>query len=340
MYFKGRLHMSGSCGTVRRLVYRSSRNNKSMDLIPSSGPHLHIILNHIPVVGSLGVLALFLTSFYLKSEDLQRSSLILFVVLGLLTLPTYISGAAARWAYQGRELSMEVIAAHQDAALLAFLFIGMTGCVSWASLWQQRRFSKISCKNLYAVLVLAVISAYQLVATGSLGGTIVRPNLHESAMTAEGSGLIAWIESVIQSMIWAWPSMEAVHFIGMALIFGVVLLVCLRVLGVAKSVPFSAFHRLLPLGALGLLVNIITGMFFFIADSGRYVAMDGFPPKIIWLMIGGLTILYFTVFDEIWAVKSGDEAPMKAKVVAAVAILSWACVLTFGRLLPYYGDGG
>ena len=190
------------------------------------------------------------------------------------------------------------------------------------------------------MLVLAIISAWLLMEAGSLGGTIVRPGLYEGATVAEGSGLVASIENMIQSMIWAWPSMEAVHFIGMALIFGVVLIVGLRALGVAKSVPFSAFHRLLPLGALGLIVNIVTGMFFFIADSGRYVAMDGFPPKIIWLVVGGLAILYFTVFDEIWAVKSGEDAPMSAKVMASLTILSWACVLVFGRLLPYYGDGG
>ena len=88
------------------------------------------------------------------------------------------------------------------------------------------------------------------------------------------------------------------------------------------------------------MINILTGMFFFIADSGRYVAMDGFPPKIIWLVIGGLAILYFTIFDDIWKVKSGEDAPMTAKVMAAGTILSWACVLVFGRLLPYYGDGG
>ena len=134
--------------------------------------------------------------------------------------------------------------------------------------------------------------------------------------------------------------MEAAHFIGMALIFGVVLLVGLRSLGVGRNLPFAALHRLLPLGALGLLVNIITGFFFFIADSGRYVAMDGFPPKIIALMIGGVAIIYFTIFDEAWALKSGDDAPLLSKVMAVVTIGSWLAVLVFGRLLPYYGDGG
>ena len=322
-----------------------------MDLIPNNGPHLHIVLNHLPIYGSILALGLFLASvhwrswfrpeFDLRSSDVKQASLIVFVLLGIIAIPTYISGAATRWAYEGRpDVAMDVVLAHQDAALMAFLFLGLTGSMAWLALWQRRRFAQVHAWNLYAILVLSVLSVVFLIRTGSLGGTIVRPDLHETAASAEGSGIIELIETTIQSIIWAWPSMEAAHFVGMAVVFGVVSIIGLRALGIARSIPFSALHRLLPLGALGLAVNIVTGMFFFIADSGRYVAMDGFPPKIIWLVIGGLAILYFTIFDEIWAVKSGDDAPATAKVMAAVTMVSWACVLVFGRLLPYYGDGG
>ena len=311
-----------------------------MDVFPSTGPHLHIVLNHFPLIGSIFVLGLLIASAYMKNDDMRRVSLILFVVLGLLAIPTYITGAAAGWAYQGRpDMSTQILDAHRDAALLAFIFLGLTGTASWLVLWRERRFGRASSAGLYTVLALGFVALLTIVETGSLGGTVLRPELREGVM-AEATGLTAGIESVIQSIIWAWPSMEAAHFVGMAVLFGVVLLVGLRVLGVARNVPYSAVHRLLPLGALALLVNIVTGMFFFIADSGRYVAMDGFPPKILWLMIGGLAIIYFTIFDDIWAVKSDQDAPPRAKVLAALTMVSWACVLVFGRLLPYYGDGG
>ena len=311
-----------------------------MDVFPSTGPHLHIVLNHFPLIGSLFVLGLLIASAYMKNDGMRRVSLILFVVLGLLAIPTYITGAAAGWAYQGRpDMSTQILDAHRDAALLAFVFLGLTGIASWLVLWRERRFARTSNAGLYTVLALGCVALLTTIETGSLGGTVLRPELREGAM-AEATGLTAGIESAIQSIIWAWPSMEAAHFVGMAVLFGVVLLVGLRVLGVASNVPYSAVHRLLPLGALALLVNIVTGMFFFIADSGRYVAMDGFPPKIIWLMVGGLAIIYFTIFDDIWDVKSDQDAPPRAKAMAALTMVSWACVLAFGRLLPYYGDGG
>ena len=311
-----------------------------MDVFPSTGPHLHIVLNHFPLIGSIFILGLLIASVYMKNDDMRRVSLILWVVLGLLAIPTYITGAAAGWAYADRtDISTQLLDAHRDAALIAFVFLGLTGTASWLVLWRERRYGRASNAGFYAVLALGLVSLLTIIETGSLGGTVLRPELREGAM-AESTGLTAAIEAGIQKYVWTWPSMEAAHFVGMAVLFGVVLLVGLRVLGAARTVPYSAVHRLLPLGALGLLVNVITGMLFFIGDSSRYVAMDGFPPKIIWLVIGGLAIIYFTIFDDIWAVKSGQDAPARAKVMSALTILSWACVLVFGRLLPYYGEGG
>ena len=103
-----------------------------MDLIPTSGPHLHILLNHFPSIGTVIALGLFLTSYRLKSDDLRRSSLVLFLLLGLLAIPTYISGAAAKWAIQRNAgISVDVISAHQDLALLAFMSLGVTGCLAF-----------------------------------------------------------------------------------------------------------------------------------------------------------------------------------------------------------------
>ena len=62
----------------------------------------------------------------------------------------------------------------------------------------------------------------------------------------------------------------------MSLLFGVTLLVNLRMLGMMKSIPFAALHRLLPLGILGFVINVISGMVFFIASPGMYVHQPRF----------------------------------------------------------------
>lgn len=317
-----------------------------MGFIPSSAPHWHLILNHFPSIGAVIALGLLLTSFRLKSEDLKRASLVLFVIMALLTIPTYITGAATRWQIQRTPgISLDMIAAHQDAAFFAFIFVLLTGWLSWLALWQYRRFSQPHRLMVPAILVLAVLALAAMVRTGSLGGDINHPELltgTEAAATAGAatSGRTATIAEWILDTAGAWPALEAAHFAGMAVLFGVIVLIVARVFGLARSVPFAAMHRLLPLGVFGFMVNVTTGMLFFVADSGRYTAMtNSFYPKMALIAIGGCAMLYFTIFDKPWALKPGDDAPIFSKVVAGATVAMWTGVVIYGRLLPYLEGG-
>ena len=61
---------------------------------------------------------------------------------------------------------------------------------------------------------------------------------------------------------WVWPTCETLHFIGMALLMGVVGVIDLRMLGVMKSLSFAPLHRLLPWGIAGFVINLTTGLMF------------------------------------------------------------------------------
>ena len=54
--------------------------------------HVHLLLNHFPVIGTIIGLGLFLVSLFGKSDDLKRASLVIFLGIALLTIPTYLSG--------------------------------------------------------------------------------------------------------------------------------------------------------------------------------------------------------------------------------------------------------
>ena len=318
-----------------------------MDLIPSSGPHLHVLLNHLPSLGSVVALGMYLLSFYHNNTKLQNYSIFAFMALAWLAIPTFISGAASRWALQARgdtDVLTGLIFAHQNAALWALGASGITGIFAYFALWQFRRWGMVPKWNQMTILVFATATVVTMVRAGSFGGRINHPEIRSGleAVSAPGEpGIITTTENIITGNNWAWPAMEAAHFIGLALIFATVMLVSLRIFGVAKDkLSFASVHRMLPLGALGVIINIVTGMFFFIGDSGRYVAMDGFPPKIFFLMLGGFAMLYFTSFDGPWKLKAGDDATLISKAMAVVVLGSWAGVIIFGRLLPYYGGGG
>jgi hypothetical protein len=175
--------------------------------------------------------------------------------------------------------------------------------------------------------------------TGHRGGQINHPEIRlatDMLPTDPKAGISAALELLINNVIWFVP-WQTVHFFGYCLIFGTVFAVVLRVLGFWKSVSFAAVHWLLPLGFLGVLMNVFTGMLMMLADTYRYVVNDyTFAPKIAFIPIGATAVLYFSVSDRLWKVKAGEDAPIAAKWVAVVVLLSFAGVIICGRLLPYF----
>jgi len=300
--------------------------------------HLHLLLNHVPTVGTVIALGLFLVSLVGKSDDLKRASLAVFFGIALLSLPTYMTGNAAQAAIKGRQgVSEDLVETHRDAALPALMLMEITGLVAWLGLWQFRRISRPTRWNLSAVLLLSVVTLVLMARAADIGGDIRHPEIASGTVGSE------WIKSAsIASFVlgrpWVWPASETLHFIGLALLLGVVLVVNLRMLGIGKNLPFAALHRMLPLGILGFGINSMTGMLFFIATPGQYTQNVAFFWKIVLVMLAGVNLLYLTMFDEPWALGPGDDAPLTSKVIAASAIFLWVGVIYCGRMLPFIGN--
>ena len=134
------------------------------------------------------------------------------------------------------------------------------------------------------------------------------------------------------------PTAETLHFIGLCLLFTVVLVVDLRLLGVGKRIPFSAVSQLLPLGMVGFGVNLITGMLFFLALPAQYTGNIMFLWKFILVVLAGFNDLYLMLCPASWTVGAGDDAPPNAKIFAASGILLWLGVLFSGHMLPFIGN--
>jgi uncharacterized membrane protein len=298
--------------------------------------HLHLLLNHFPTVGFAIGMGMFLVAFFGKSEDLQQSSLIILVLITLMTFPIYVTGSAAqRMLTDDSDVSGELITAHQDAALLAFTFLQLTGFAAWFALWQSSQATKHRRWTLFALLGLSITTFVLMARTGYMGGEIRHPEIGTEA--AAGAWLnTASIASAVIEYRWAWAILETLHFIGLVMLF-IVVVVNLRVLGIMKQVSFPALHRLLPWAIIGFAINSITGMLFFIGAADQYTLNPAFYWKMLFILLAGVNVLYLTVSDEPATLAAGDNACLRAKVIAASGIFLWFGVLFWGRLLPFLG---
>ena len=312
---------------------------------PQAWSHVHMILNHFPTVGFVFALGFYMTALVMNNVVMKRSSLVLFVICAVLVVPTYVTGNASMWAMTDPKMpgiSKAVINAHRDMALLMLFGLAFTGVAAWIELWRFRHLGRFSNRSLYVVLAFAIVTLGVMAETGHLGGQINHPEIRlatDVLPTDPKAGWSAAIELLINQVVWFVP-WQTLHFFGFSLVFGTALAVSLRVLGFWKSVPFSAVHRLLPLGVFGVVMNVFSGMLILQADSFRYLNEITFVPKIIFFTIGAIAVLYFSVSEGVWNVKAGEDAPMSAKWVAALVLLSWAGVIMGGRLLPYVEYGG
>ncbi len=309
--------------------------------------HLHLLLNHFPIIGSIIGLFLFLGALLGGSEELRRAALLLLLAIALLSIPTYLSGNAAQSAIRDLPgISESLIEAHQDAALLAYVFVEITGAVAWFGLWQFRRTSRMESGVLSATLILSAMTVVLMANAGNLGGQIrhseILPQIDPAPAVANTWWTLglsaARVGKFVTGVKWVWPTLQTLHFIGLTILMGVVFLVDLRILGAMKNVSFVSVHRLLPWGILGFGLNLLTGMCYFIAAPFQYTHNGTFYWKIALIMLAGANAIYFTVSDEPFTLSPGDEATLKSKMMALSAIILWIGVMFCGLMLPFLGN--
>jgi uncharacterized membrane protein len=287
--------------------------------------HLHLLLNHFPTVGLGIALGLLLASMLQKSEHVKQASFVVFFLLALVAIPAYLTGSAAQVVLgEQSEASQQVMAAHQDAALLGLIVLELTGFVAWIGLWRPRRWHQT------AVLVLAIVTFGLMASAANIGGHIRHPEILAAGAASPVPGwprTAAAGAAFILDNPWVWPICEVFHFVGLCLLFGVVLLVNLRLLGfLAADVT-----ALLPWAMAGLAVNIVTGMLFFLASPEQYTQNPAFVWKIGVMLVAGVTLLYPTMNRQ-------ERAPLSGRIIAASSICLWIGVIFLGRYLPYLGS--
>lgn len=142
----------------------------------------------------------------------------------------------------------------------------------------------------------------------------------------------------VRESLWAYPILETIHIIGLALIFGSVLAFDLRVLGLNRGLPLDLLARhLLPWVWLGFAANILTGALMFVSDAAEFQANPAFQAKLVLLMLAGANAAFFhrRVCALYHAQPIMVPLPVHAKVSAALSIVLWIAVITAGRMMAY-----
>lgn len=158
--------------------------------------------------------------------------------------------------------------------------------------------------------------------------------------------LIEWIQQTALSKAmlnsaWAWPLLEILHFMGLSLLLGSLIVFDLRIAGLFRALPIAAVQSLPRMMIAGFAINMASGVLFFVGDPGRYAINIGFQVKMLLVLLAGINALWFmrrfgaSLAD--W--QTAHDIPRSARVSAKFSLLTWSVVLLLGRLIPYVGTG-
>ena len=152
--------------------------------------------------------------------------------------------------------------------------------------------------------------------------------------TLRTTPLGAWV----RDSQWAWPVLESLHFIGMSVLIGTIGLFDLRLLGFARGIPYTALHRLIPVGIAGYTLNLVTGFCFLSGTPDQYLFNLAFRVKVTCMAIAGLNVLFFytRVFRRLEALGPDTPPPFGARLAGAVSLTMWIGVMSAGRLLTFF----
>lgn len=152
----------------------------------------------------------------------------------------------------------------------------------------------------------------------------------------------SWFNHLVMDYAWSWPTLETLHFLGLCMLIGALLVMDLRLIGFQRAIPLAAVHALTPVAIAGFVINLITGLGFLFGDPRLYVVNYAFWVKMALIVLAGVNYLVFAfkVEPRLLALGPEQSTPMAAKVVGASSLVLWFGVLSYGRLLPYLGTGG
>jgi hypothetical protein len=151
----------------------------------------------------------------------------------------------------------------------------------------------------------------------------------------EASALGEWMRSSLHAMPWV----NAVHVLCITLVFGSILVVDLRLLGLLDRQ--RAFTRvsgeMLGLTWAAFVGAVVSGALFFAANAGTYWFNDAFRFKMLAILLAGINMLAFRslVFRTVPAWDRTTPTPVSAKLAGAVSILLWTTVIVLGRMIGF-----
>ena len=154
-----------------------------------SGAHLHLLVNHAPILGALFALALLVASFVWAPDVLRRTAFVVLIGTALASAVADLTGEPAEDAVRGLPgVRREVIHAHEEMAEASYIGAVALGVLALGGLLRWRR-TPVPWGATLVTLAGTVALSGAMAYTGLLGGRIRHTEVRPGATPADASAI-------------------------------------------------------------------------------------------------------------------------------------------------------
>jgi hypothetical protein len=158
--------------------------------------------------------------------------------------------------------------------------------------------------------------------------------------------LVEWLTALqelapvaaLRSSRWTYAAVNASHITGIALLFGAIVPLDLRLMGCWRRISIQALARILvPVAAGGLTLAIAAGALLFSIRAVQYAETALFQVKMALIVCGiaNALLLRWAVAWEATSHDTGALPPPRLRAAGALSIALWLSVIVCGRMLAF-----
>lgn len=146
------------------------------------------------------------------------------------------------------------------------------------------------------------------------------------------------VGSAISASTWMFPTIETVHVIAISTVIGSIVMVDLRLVGLAsRERPVSAVtHDLLPWTWGAFALAAVTGLLLFSSRAADYMAVPAFVLKFVFMAIAAanMAVFHVTTYRSVNRWNVGPPA-LGARVAGGLSLALWAAIVVCGRKVGF-----
>lgn len=148
----------------------------------------------------------------------------------------------------------------------------------------------------------------------------------------------SWLGHVSRDVKWVFPTFETIHFFGLCMLYGALLVVDLRLMGMLREIPLQRAMMFTRLAIAGFVLNILSGIGFFAADPLMYWPNPAFRLKMALVVLAGINVIWFEAWlrPKLMSLPGDADTNRRTKVAGGLSLGLWTVILILGRLLPQF----